>query len=441
MSIVSHVKQFLQSLLGKEMDALAVETGCVKRRRQFTGATLLSMLVLTVLRNPKAKMSDYQATAAQLGVVVTESATAQRFTAELTKFLEATLPLVLKQVLSTKPPPVELLSRFPHVVIGDSTVVGLPDELAAQFPGCGGSYGSGKAALKLQVVHDLRHGTLRVLVEAGKASDAKSPITEMPWAKGSLLIFDLGYFSLERFAKLDAAGNYFISRLQSGTQVFDKGRAVDLPRFLRDNACDGVVDLPVQVGELRLSVRMVAFRAPKEVVALRRQKAREKARERGREPSAEHLALLEWTIYITNCGPELLSWKEVVVLYRARWQIERLFKLWKSLNHLADRDLSAPPHRQLAEVYIKLIAVVVQHNLLLLASWPDAGRSLWRVAKSLRNWIGQLIAALDSAEQLPHVLTRLQKALTKTTGVNRRTKRPSCFQLLNNPELLEYVIA
>ena len=34
-------------------------------------------------------------------------------------------------------------------------------------------------------------------------------------------------------------------------------------------------------------------------------------------------------------GRELLTWKEVVVLYRARWQKELLFKLWKSHNHLA----------------------------------------------------------------------------------------------------------
>jgi hypothetical protein len=30
----------------------------------------------------------------------------------------------------------------------------------------------------------------------------------------------------------------------------------------------------------------------------------------------------EWTIFITNCPPELLTWKEVVILYRARWQVE-----------------------------------------------------------------------------------------------------------------------
>ena len=58
------------------MDVLARETGCVKRERKFTGSTLLSTLVLTVSRNPKPKPRDYQSTAAQLGVDVTENAIA-----------------------------------------------------------------------------------------------------------------------------------------------------------------------------------------------------------------------------------------------------------------------------------------------------------------------------------------------------------------------------
>ena len=60
MTIVTQVMQLLQGLLGESMDMLARETGCVKRERKFAGSTLLASLVLTVLRNPKAKTRDYQ---------------------------------------------------------------------------------------------------------------------------------------------------------------------------------------------------------------------------------------------------------------------------------------------------------------------------------------------------------------------------------------------
>jgi hypothetical protein len=442
MVIVTQVTELLQGLLSETMDVLARETGCVKRERKFSGSTLLSTLVLTVLQNPKPANRDYQTTAAQLGLYVTENAIAQRFTSDLVKFLAAALNRVLSHVLVTDAPPIKLLGRFTQVVIGDSTTVTLPNEYAEQFPGCGGAYGSGKAALKIQVLWDLRHGRLQVVLEPGRASDAKSPITELPLPAGSLSIFDLGYFSVDRFQRVGRAKGYWLSRLQHGTTIYDAaGNPVALRKFLAKNAKRGVVDVRVQLGEKRLPSRLVAVRVLPEIAARRRRKIREKARDHGREPSQEYLELQEWTIFVTNCPPSLLKWKEVVVLYRARWQIERLFKLWKSYNHLADCDAVAPAEQQLAGVYVKLIAVIVQHGILLMAVWLDGRRSIWRAAANLRRWIGQLIAVIDDTVKLQRALHRHCQSLAKSTRVNCRRKHPSCFQLLDNPELLEYVVA
>jgi hypothetical protein len=214
-----------------------------------------------------------------------------------------------------------------------------------------------------------------------------------------------------------------------------------LRKFLAKNATHGVVDASVQLGEKRLPCRLLAVRVSPEIVARRRQKIREKARDHGREPSQEYLELQEWTIFVTNCPRSLLRWKEVVVLYRARWQIERLFKLWKSYNRLADRDAEATAAQQLAEVYARLVAVIIQHGILLMTVWLDGRRSLWRAAAGLRDWIGQMIAVIDDTAKLQGVLHRQQQFLAKSARVNCRRKHPSCFQLLNNPGLLEYTVA
>jgi hypothetical protein len=441
-SVVNEVTELLQGLLSESMDALARETGCVKRERKFSGSALLSSLVLTMMRTPKPKPRDYQTTAAQLGVAVTENAITPRFTPALVNFLEAALADVLRRVLRTKAVPMELLGRFSEVVIGDSTTITLPDEFAEQFPGCGGSYGGGKAALKIQVLWDLRHGQLEILLEPGRASDAKSRIAERPLPAGSLSIFDLGYFSLERFQRVEEAKGFWLSRLQHGTTVRDAaGKPVALPTFLAKNAKRGIVDVRVQLGEKRLPCRIVAIHVSGEIAARRRQKIREKAQDHGRAPSQEYLDLQQWTIFITNAPPSLLKWKEVVVLYRARWQIERLFKLWKSYNRLADHNTRATAVQQLGEVYLKLLAVILQHGILLMAVWLDGRRSLWRAAASVRDWIGQIIAVIDDKVALQRVLARHCQSLAKSARVNSRRKHPSCYQLLNNPELLEYVVA
>ena len=442
MEIVTQVTELLQGLLEKRMDVLARETGCVKRERKFSGSTLLSTLVLTVLQNPKPKPRDYQITAAQLGVYVTENAIPQRFTPDLVEFLQGATHRVLDHVLMADAPPIKLLGRFAEVAIGDSTTVTLPDDYAEQFPGCGGAHGSGKAALKIQVLWELRHGRLQVLLEPGRASDAKSPITEVPLPAGSLSIFDLGYFSVERFERVGQAKSYWLSRLQHGTAVCDvAGKPVALRKFLAKNAKRGVVDMRVHLGEKRLPCRLVAVRVAPEIAARRRQKIREKARDHGREPSQEYLALQEWTIFVTNCPRSLLKWKEIVVLYRARWQIERLFKLWKSYNHLADREAAAPAAQQLAKVYVRLIAVIIQHGILVMAVWLDGRRSLWHAAASLPHWIGQWIAVIDDTPKLRRVLDCTRQSLAKAARVSSRRKHPSCFQLLNDPELLEYKVA
>ena len=173
------------------------------------------------------------------------------------------------------------------------------------------------------------------------------------------------------------------------------------------------------------------MRVSPEIAARRRQKIREKARDHGREPSQEYLELQEWTIFVTNCPPSLLTWKEVVVLYRARWQIERLFKLWKSYNRLADRDTEATAAQQLAEMYVKLIAVIIQHGILLMAVWLDGRRSLWRAAASLRDWIGTLIAVIDDTAKLRRVLHR-QPSIPGQIGPSQLSTKTS--KLFPTPE-------
>jgi hypothetical protein len=444
MEIVASVAAAMQVVFGPMLDDLARAVGCVRRHRKFSGMTLLRMLTLTVLQHPKAKTRHFRSMAAKLGVCVTEEAIERRFTDRLVRFLEESLERAVAQTLAAKPVATGLMRKFTDVRIGDSTTLALPEELAEAFPGCGGTGSAGRAALKIQVLWSLRTGQLlRWMLEPGRASDARSAMVETTPPAGSLSIFDLGYFSLERFRRVGEAGAYWISRFQHGTRVLDSdGKRLDLRRFLRKHRKSGLVDVPVMVGEKEpLRCRLIAVRVPAEVAARRRQRIREKARDHGREPSEEYLELQEWTIFITNCEPELLTWEEVVVLYRARWQIELLFKLWKSHNHLAEREVDVSPERQMAILYAKLIGVIVQHWMLLGTTWNHAQRSLRKAAAIVRDWIVLFSEVLDDRQRLCDLLSRLQNTITPIARVGRRKKHPSLFQLLENPRLLDYTVA
>jgi Transposase DDE domain len=338
MTIVQTVTNSLQHALGSALDNLARECGVIERQRKFTGQTLLRMLVITLLHKPDATMWDFRVTATQLGLDVSQTAVEKRFAAgqPLVDFLREALERALKQTVASQPSTVELLKCFTAVFIGDSTTIPLPDELADLFPGCGGTEDTSNAALKLQILWDIKSGRLeQLVVETGRASDARSPTAVDKAEAGTLLIYDLGYFSLERFAALDRQKAKFISRLQPGTTVLDtEGVTLNLLNYLRQQTT-GLVDMLILLGIAeRLRCRMIAIRVPEEVANRRRQQARKKARDHGREASAEYLELLGWTLFVTNCTAEELTWKAIVVLYRARWQIEITHPDYRSSDKL-----------------------------------------------------------------------------------------------------------
>lgn len=447
MSMVAKVVSVLEKVLGHEVEALAQQPAVIRRKRKFRGQSLLRMIVLTLWKKPQATFADMAVTAAQLGIPVSATAVEKRFTLPLVDFLQDALNVALGQLLAAEPISGELLDRFTAFFIGDSTSIRLPDELQHEFPGCGGSEGSGLAALKIQVRWNLKTAELpQVLIEVGKASDAKSPIAQQAPLAGSLEIFDLGDFSLDRFRRLDAAQACFVSRLQHGTSVLDEqGQVLSLREFLPAREVRGVVDVPVQLGlQERLPCRLIAVRVPEEVAHRRRQKAREKARKHGRELSAEYSELLGWSLFVTNLPPERLTWKEAVVLYRARWQIELLFKLCRVVvfpeahNQLARHRPGASAVETMAMLWAKLIGVMLQHWLLLSAAWPDDRRSLFKAARVLRDWIVALIEALDDHDQLLIIVTKLKNHLTHVAKIQSRKNHPSHFQLLRNPELLNW---
>ena len=440
MAILQSVAESLQRALGEPLDRLGRDCGAIRRRRKSSGSTLVQALVLTLLRRPRARPEHYAATAAMLGVEVTPRAVSKRFTPALVDLLRAALDRLLAEVVAAGPTLTPILAKFAGVLLGDRTTVPLPDAYAGRFPACGGAAGQGRAALKIQVVWDLATGRIARLAAApGRSSDAADAAGSPPPPPGSLAVFDLGYFDLDRLRRWAGAGVRFLSRLQPGTSILDRdGRPIDLAAAIAA-AGPGPLDRPILLGAAdRLPCRLVALAAPPEVAARRRQRAYQRARDRGRVPSAAHLAACGWTAFVTDVPAESLTWKGVVVLYRARWQVEPLFKLWKSHGLLAAPPAGpSTPDRAMAEVWAKLIAAVVRHWVLLATAWPDARRSLHKAARVIRDRAVLLIAAFGDPARMAEALGQMGAGLGCVARITPRRKHPGTFQLLADPELLD----
>jgi hypothetical protein len=437
MGILAKVGDALQRLFGEIAQKAADESGVIERVRKFTPLSLARTFVLGFIRDPKASDEKLAQMAVQCGAEVTPQAIEQRYTPKLVDFVEKLFRGATQLVVGSEKALAPILERFTRVTVIDSSTIKLPDELQERFRGCGGKYDTGVAVMKLQTELDLRSGALEhVEIEEGRRPDRGTSRQNVRREPGALRIADLGYFVLPVFAAMSAAGEYFLSRLLFGTYVRYENVAVDVLGWLAKQP-GPFVDVSVILGqEQRLPCRLIAWRLPQEQANRRRQKLRQEMKRKNREPSAERLAWCDWTILVMNVPEELLTPKEAAVLYRARWQVELLFKRWKSQG-LVEQLSGATVARQMVRVWSRLLAAVVQHWLTVGTVWGDPTKSLDKVYEAIRDFTGRLAAALDSLSELERVLAAMRQTFAKTC---RRDKRSSAgtFELLNDVELLDF---
>jgi Transposase DDE domain len=439
MGIIAKVGGALQSLFGELAAEAGRVSGVIVRQRKFTALSLARTFVLGYLQNPTASDDELAQMAVQCGADVTPQAVEQRHTPKLARFFELLFRKAIQIVVGADTTLAPILKRFTAVILLDSSTITLPVSLREQFPGCGGGHGhgGGAAALKLQTELDLRSGALAWLeIEPGRSPDAATVRQSAERAPGSLRISDLGYFNVAVFAALMQAGAHFLSRLQFGTRVrLRAGTAVEVLAWLAQQP-GPFVDQPICLGQKQqLLCRLLAWRMPAEQANRRRQKLRQEIlSKRGQQPCAERLAWCDWTILVTSLPEDLLTPPEAVILYRARWQVELLFKRWKSQDRVAVLRGSTAA-RQMVRVWVRLVAAVVQQWLLVGSAWGDPTRSWSKVCEAIRSFVGRLQSSLDQQTELERVLTLLAQVVAKTCRRDKRSN-PGTFELLNNPSLL-----
>lgn len=431
MPTIAQVSQALRHVLTTVADEVARRTGFIQRQRKLSGATFVQALVFAWLANPAATAEERAQVAAGRGVAISAYGLDKRCTEAAADCLHQVLAAAVQQVVAAAPVAIPILQRFTAVEVHDGSVLTLPDALTAEWPGCGGSAPSG-AALKIGVRLDLLSGQLHgPVLGAGRDNDRTLALAATALPPGGLRLADLGFFDLGLFRTIADQGGYWLSRLHANTAIYDQdGGRVDLVARRRETP-SGRLDWPVLLGtEARLPARCLAVRVPPDVAEQRRRQLRAAATKHGRAVSATRLAWADWTILITNVPPALLTLPEALVLARTRWQIERLFDLWKQHGHL-DQTPSGKPWRILCEIYAKLLALLIQHWVLLTGVWSHPDRSFVKAARTVRQRTLALADALeDDAAELERVLGRLARCLQAGCRVAKRRQSPGTAQQL-----------
>ncbi|MHA1951824.1 MAG: IS4 family transposase [Candidatus Thorarchaeota archaeon] len=434
MDIVPEIVDALQEVLNEKADILGRESGFIKRQRKLSGGGFAQTLVFTWLSNPDATVEELSQTAATLGISISAQGIDQRFTPSGADFMHQVLKEAVSMVIAQEPVAIPILQRFHGVYIQDNSTVTLPDSLAALWVGCGGSSTKNtSSSVKTHLRMDLNTGKLTgPYLDSGKEHARSSQLAEEAFPKGSLRIADLEYFKLKSLKELSRQGVYWLTRGKSQCHVYDlKGKLWDILVLLKTH-CHDVLDMDVLLGvRERVPCRLLAFRVPDEVAKVRRSKLISEAKREGRKPSKKSLALASWDYAYCSVPRELLSLDEAFVLLRARWQIELIFKLWKSHGHI-DEWRSEKPWRIMCEVYAKLLAMIIQHWILLACSWEYANRSLFKAAKTIQKHAMHLASAFASGvrKRLCEALEVIRFCLSVGCRINKSRNDPRTYQLL-----------
>ena len=436
MSILQQVPARLQTILETVPDEAAIATGFVQRRRKLTGSALTQILVFGWLENPEASYHQLTETAATLGIEVRRQALEQRLTAETVEMLKITLDAAITEVLevASDPQALPLLQQFNGVYVEDSTWISLPDALHETWKGPPKKNHPNKAALKLHLRFDaLTGGFQHFQLTDGITADATAAKASEPLPEGSLRLADLAYFSLNTFEKLTENGIYWISRLKANTYLSDEtGERLSLEKMLKTEQ-NTHIGRRIRIGKTKqLQGYLVAEKLSEAEANKRRRHIRYWAKRKCQTPSKTRLRLAGWNLYITNIEQHRLTPKQIAVIVGIRWQIELMFKNFKSIAKL-HISTSHKPYRILAEIYAKLIALLIQHAIMLATGYRYIQQSFIKTAKYIAGYARLLTLSfhLSKTARL-QTLKNIKLAFEKGGAFQRTCGRNTTFTRLQD---------
>lgn len=425
------------------IETAARQTGFVKRASKITGKIFLALVTFGVWSDAKTTFAQLAAKVTQLDEhkAVSPEAIYQRMNKRAIAFLQEMIRQALAKVQAVENMCEEGLFRFfTAVYLADSTGFALPDSLKETFPGSGGS--AAKAGAKIQAVWDYKsHVFGHFALTPWNIPDQKYIDTVVALAhKGALFIFDLGYFKLKAFAHIAAAEAYFLSRLNHQTTILHAVaggvQPLELASFLKTVTGHSTEHAIFLGATERVAARLIAFRVPEPIVNKRRRVAKKKAKKKGYTPSQAHLAVLAWNLFITNVPTTIWQTETVGKVYPLRWQIELIFKSWKSYLHLASLT-TKHEDTTLCYLYGRMLLTLLNYALcphMRARLWMKRQRelSLLKLIRHLQAFAASWMQAIFQSEfVLRRFLTRVCATAERLTAKASR-KRQTTAQILQD---------
>lgn len=304
----------------------------------------------------------------KFGCCIAKQSLDERFNSNSVEFLKDLISQSIgkKLALHNKLP---FLDCFTAIKIQDSTSFQLPKNLSGSYPGSSGT----KALARIQFEYDLKTMEMTTLdLTTGNYQDVTYANNHADSIKkGVLLVRDLGYISRDFIRMVNKQGAFFINRLRDKQNVYIKQANGELTLLDYNNLLKRMTKNKLQSEELdiiikykgeHLEMRLIAEKMPDEIYEKRIRKVEKENKKKGSKLTQAYKAKAHFNLFITNVERGVLSTRYVGYLYSLRWQIELIFKSWKSTFKI-DRVKIYKKERFECQTFARLLLIIISWDM------------------------------------------------------------------------------
>jgi len=355
-------------------------------------------------------------------ISLTKQSLDEKFDKESVEFVKRMLRILLEKSLSEKSQNFgNLLDEFASVRIKDATSFKLSPNMAKKYRAS--LKNTEQSILKIQYEYDLKNGkiydlSLHSFIETDR-KDAR--ITSENIKKNDLIIRDLAYVSLPMIETVIEKEAFFLNRFDFTSNAYETAEGKEkihfgkIQQYLKKHKLQQT-EKKVFIGEKqRIPVRMIIVLLPENEVEKRIRKLKRTESKKQMKYSEKYKAKLSLNVYVTNIGSEKLPIEQVRQIYRLRWQIEIVFKAWKSIGKI-EKVKKMKEHRIETMLYAKLILLIlcneIYWNITLSDKKPGNTRySIFKTYKILIHHIKEIKIAIKQgivkSKELFEILIRM----------------------------------
>lgn len=348
------------------IDRVSKKTKFVQRESQLTADKFLFLCTFygdSICKESLSKLSAILA--AEDNILISPQALHERFNEYSVEFLKNILKELLLRQNSFLAKDNKVKNLFNRINVVDSTGFKISDNLKDVYPGTGGH--SASAAIKIQLNYDILSGQFLAcdLTNGSKNDSEYLPEIQKFIQPKDLFLKDLGYFKMEDLNIIDVRKAYYISKIKKYTiiSIYDgkKYSQVDILEKVKDLNPGEILDIPhVALGSKKnLKSRLIITKLSEENKIKRQIRDKEENKGKKRRMDPERLDL--WNsinIYITNISEDDLDAAQIHDLYTLRWQVEIMFKVWKSIFKI-NNIKKVQQYRFECFIYGKLLSILI----------------------------------------------------------------------------------